>query len=166
MPSISLPSPVGRLSIVEAGGSITEVLWATRREGERTPLLHEAQLQLEAYFAGRLTRFDLPLAPVGSDFQQRVWETMLRIPYGETRSYGEVAKEVGSAPRAVGRACGTNPIPIVIPCHRILAAAGAPGGYSGAGGLATKRFLLDLERGPDVKPRKRAVVQLAPPLPR
>ena len=105
------------------------------------------QRQLDAYFAGHLTRFDLPLAPSGSPFEVGVWTAMAEIPYGETRVYGELAASVGSAPRAVGRACGRNPIPIVIPCHRVLAKAGL-GGYSGSGGLATKRHLLALEGAP------------------
>jgi methylated-DNA-[protein]-cysteine S-methyltransferase len=112
--------------------------------GNCGPLLGEAARQLDAYFAGRLTRFDLALAPTGSPFEQLVWTAMRAIPYGETRCYGELAAAVGSAPRAVGRACGRNPIPIVIPCHRVLARTGL-GGYSGAGGLTTKRRLLMLE---------------------
>ena len=116
----------------------------TRPPATAAALLAEAAAQLDAYFAGKLTRFDLPLAPSGSPFETRVWTAMQAIPYGETRVYGDLAELVGSAPRAVGRACGSNPIPIVIPCHRVLAKTGL-GGYSGAGGLATKRHLLALE---------------------
>ena len=93
----------------------------------------------------RLRDFELPLAPRGTVFEGRVWAAMQAIPYGETRSYGDLAGATGSAPRAVGRACGKNPIPIVIPCHRVLAKAGL-GGYSGDGGLATKQRLLAVER--------------------
>ena len=149
MPSLSLSSPVGRLTIEESDEAIVAIRWAApdadgAPAGNGSPLLAEAARQLAAYFAGRLSRFDLPLAPQGSLFESRVWAAMQQIPYGETRSYGDLASAVGSAPRAVGRACGTNPIPIVIPCHRVLARGGL-GGYSGEGGLATKQRLLALE---------------------
>jgi len=107
-------------------------------------LLDEAARQLQAYFEGKLSHFDLPLAPAGSPFENRVWTEMQQIPYGETRCYGDLAAAIGSAPRAVGGACGRNPIPIVVPCHRGLAKTGM-GGYSGQGGLDTKRALLRLE---------------------
>ena len=89
--------------------------------------------------------FTLPLAAEGTDFQRRVWELLRGIPYGETRSYGEIASELGSGPRAIGGACGRNPIAIVVPCHRILGSGRAIGGYSGGTGLGTKRFFLALE---------------------
>ncbi len=110
-------------------------------------LLHEAREQLAAYFAGRLRRFDLPLAPQGTPFQLRVWRALQDIPYGRTCSYAELAAAVGSprACRAVGQANGRNPLMIVIPCHRVIAAGGGLGGYSG--GLDIKRFLLRLEAG-------------------
>jgi methylated-DNA-[protein]-cysteine S-methyltransferase len=116
------------------------------RENRRP--FREALAQLDAYFAGRLRRFELPLAPQGTPFQLRVWEALLEIPYGETRSYGELARRIGSpdAPRAVGLANGRNPIAIVIPCHRVIGANGQLTGYGG--GLALKRRLLSLERGP------------------
>ena len=143
MPSLSIPSPVGQLTIDETGGAIVAIRWADAPDNG-SPLLAEAARQLAAYFDGRLSHFDLPLAPAGTPFEMRVWSAMQAIPYGETRSYGDLAQAVGSAPRAVGRACGKNPIPIVIPCHRILAKGGL-GGYSGEGGLATKTRLLALE---------------------
>lgn len=143
--SITVESPVGRLTITEAEGAIVQIRWGEGGNGEKTPLLAEAERQLAAYFAGRLSRFDLPLRPAGSAFDKRVWAAMSDIPYGQTRRYGELAMEVGSAPRAVGGACGRNPIPIVVPCHRVLA-SGALGGYSGGAGLETKRSLLQLER--------------------
>jgi methylated-DNA-[protein]-cysteine S-methyltransferase len=149
MPCLSIPSPIGMLTIEEEGDAIVAISWTEagddRGAGNGSALLAEAAAQLDAYFAGRLTRFDLMLAPSGSPFERRVWTAMAEIPYGATRCYGELADTVGSAPRAVGRACGRNPIPIVIPCHRVLARTGL-GGYSGAGGLATKRHLLALER--------------------
>lgn len=161
MARLSLESPVGTLTLVERDGAIAELGWAEAADGEATPLLREAKRQLEAYFAGRLRDFDLPLAPSGTAFQQRVWAAMLRIPYGETRRYGDLARELGSAARAIGGACGRNPIPIIVPCHRILGGAG-PGGYSGAGGLATKHFLLALEGAqPDVAQAEPAQGELA-----
>jgi methylated-DNA-[protein]-cysteine S-methyltransferase len=98
------------------------------------------------YFDGARATFDLPLAPEGTAFRRKVWDTLCRIPPGETRSYLDIAREIGCrSPRAVGQANGANPIPILIPCHRVIAANGAIGGYSGGEGLATKRYLLDLE---------------------
>jgi methylated-DNA-[protein]-cysteine S-methyltransferase len=147
MPSLSMPSPIGHLTIEERDEKIVAISWANRPAGNGSPLLTEATRQLQAYFDGKLSHFDLPLAPSGSPFEQRVWAAMLRIPYGETRCYGDLASDIRSAPRAVGGACGKNPIPIVIPCHRVLAKAGL-GGYSGAGGLDTKQALLRLEGAP------------------
>ena len=144
MPSLSVPSPVGQLTIEEARDQIVAIRWGEAPGGNGSPLLAEAARQLAAYFDGRLRDFDLPLAPDGTAFEGRVWAAMRAIPYGETRSYGDLAGATGSAPRAVGRACGKNPIPIVIPCHRVLAKAGL-GGYSGEGGLATKQHLLAVE---------------------
>ena len=144
MPSLSIPSPIGQLTIEEEGGAIVAISWGNGALGNGSPLLAEAVRQLAAYFAGSLTDFDLPLAPAGSPFEQRVWAAMQAIRYGQTRCYGDLAAMVGSAPRAVGGACGKNPIPIVIPCHRVLAKSGL-GGYSGEGGLETKQRLLALE---------------------
>ncbi len=144
MPSLSISSPVGALTLEEEDGAIVAISWGKDGLSNGSPLLTEAARQLDAYFAGELTDFDLPLAPAGSPFEQRVWAAMQTIPYGQTRSYGDLAGAVGSAPRAVGRACRKNPIPIVIPCHRVLARGGL-GGYSGEGGLVTKERLLALE---------------------
>ena len=144
--AVTVASPVGALTLAERGGRIVSVSWGQNMNGgAATPLLAEAARQLEAYFTGRLRRFDLPLDPAGSAFQRGVWAAMEAIPYGATRSYGEIASELASAARAVGGACGRNPIPVIIPCHRVLAAGRRLGGYSGAGGLATKRALLALE---------------------
>ncbi|MGH8121158.1 MAG: methylated-DNA--[protein]-cysteine S-methyltransferase [Rudaea sp.] len=108
--------------------------------------LHEARAQLKAYFAGTLTRFDLPLAPQGTEFQQQVWLELLRIPYATTTTYGEIARRLGDtlATRAVGSANGRNPLPIVVPCHRVVGANGDLTGFGG--GLPVKRFLLDHEQ--------------------
>lgn len=116
-------------------------------QDEYDPLITETARQLEAYFAGRLTDFDLPLEMRGTPFQLRVWQELRRIPYGRTISYAELACRVGSPKgfRAVGAANGKNPIPIVVPCHRVIESNGGLGGFSC--GLAYKRRLLDLESG-------------------
>lgn len=144
MPSLSIPSPIGTLTIDEEDAAIVAIRWAEGPRGNGSPLLDETARQLAAYFDGQLRDFDLPLAPEGTRFEARVWAAMQVIPYGQTRCYGDLAHTVGSAPRAVGRACGKNPIPIVIPCHRVLGKGGL-GGYSGEGGLATKQRLLAIE---------------------
>lgn len=146
MPRLAVDSPLGRLTFFEEDGRLTALDWYGKRSaGEPTPLLLEARRQLAAYFAGRRRGFDLPLAPAGSSFELRVWQLMSDIPYGETRTYGELARDLAAAPRAVGQACGRNPLPILIPCHRVLAADGRLGGYSGGQGAETKRRLLMLE---------------------
>jgi methylated-DNA-[protein]-cysteine S-methyltransferase len=144
MYTLAIDSPLGRLALREVDGRIVAVSWRNAPQ-DPSPLLEEAVRQLEAYFAKQLTRFDLPLAPAGSDFQKQVWSAMCAIPFGQTRTYGDIAAELGAPAQAVGAACGSNPIPVIIPCHRITAAGGRFGGYSGAGGVRTKRFLLDLE---------------------
>ena len=141
---LTIPSPVGDLTLAEEDGALVSIAWGGARQGNGSPLLAEAARQLDAYFTGARQNFDLPLNPAGSPFEQRVWTAMRRIPYGKTQCYGELAEAIGSAPRAVGGACGRNPIPIVIPCHRVLAKTGL-GGYSGDGGLKTKQTLLSLE---------------------
>jgi methylated-DNA-[protein]-cysteine S-methyltransferase len=151
-----MDSPVGELKIVELHGSITAIEFTPYRNtsgrprGERSddhPVLAEAVRQLRAYFDRDLKEFDLPLAPEGSDFQLRVWEQLRGIPWGETASYGEIAHRLGmtnAASRAVGVANGRNPIPIVIPCHRVIGADGTLTGY--AGGLDRKQTLLSVEQ--------------------
>ena len=152
--------PAGTVGLMEAVDTRIGTLWLggderglTHVSFERTPeagpphrLASAARRQLAAYFAGELERFDLPLAPTGSDFQRRVWDAVAAIPYGTTASYSEIAAAVGrpAACRAVGAANGRNPLAIVIPCHRVIGSAGALTGYGG--GLERKRALLDLER--------------------
>jgi methylated-DNA-[protein]-cysteine S-methyltransferase len=119
--------------------------------GEATPgapkrgIAKETARQIEAYFAGELKQFDLPLRAEGTPFRQKVWQALYNVPYGQTRTYGEIAREVDSAPRAVGGACGANPIAIVVPCHRIVGSGGWIGGFSGGDGCATKNILLNHE---------------------
>ena len=154
---VTVPSPVGPLTIVAQDGAITGLYMDAQRHAPQPELLGvpgdagdepfaAAAAQLSAYFAGRLTEFDLPLSPAGTDFQLRVWTGLRAIPYGQTVSYGELATRVGSptASRAVGLANGRNPIAIVIPCHRVIGADGSMTGYGG--GLDRKQFLLALER--------------------
>jgi methylated-DNA-[protein]-cysteine S-methyltransferase len=144
-----LDSPVGRLALESESDTLCGVRWTSVDEqtvGEKpSSVLKEAMHQLERYFARKLRRFDLPLAQHGTDFQRRVWAMMRDIPYGETATYGGMAMALGSGPRAVGMACGRNPIPIIVPCHRVLGSGGKEGGFSGGQGLPTKRKLLALE---------------------
>jgi methylated-DNA-[protein]-cysteine S-methyltransferase len=159
MPQLSLLTNLGDLTISEDDSAIVALDWGRGRDQEETPLLRRARDQLQDYLDGKRLTFDLPLAPHGSDFQKRVWAALCAIPPGETRSYADIARAIGSAPRAVGGANGANPIPIIIPCHRVLAADGSLGGYSGGDGPATKRFLLDLES-------RALLLPLNPPAPR
>ena len=145
MPQLSMHSPLGDLTLSEDDGKIVAVDWGWGRDQTATPLLKKAKAQLEDYFDGKLTKFDLPLAPHGSDFQKHVWRLMLRIPYGKTQTYGTLAGKLDASAQSVGTACGRNPLPILIPCHRVVTAGGKLGGYSGAGGLDTKTALLQLE---------------------
>ena len=127
--------------------SATTTAGRAARARTTTPSWREAVAQLRAYFARELKEFDLPLAPVGSMFQQSVWDQLLLIGYGDTASYGEIARRLGksnAASRAVGLANGSNPIPIVIPCHRVIGANGTLTGY--AGGIERKQTLLELEQ--------------------
>ncbi len=144
MPQLSMTSPVGDITVSEEDGKIVSVDWGWSRDQDETPVLVRAREQLEAYFDGDRGDFDLPLDPAGTDFQKAVWRKMLEIPAGQTETYGWICDAVGGTARSVGTACGANPIPIIIPCHRVVAANGM-GGYSGDGGLTTKTALLRLE---------------------
>jgi methylated-DNA-[protein]-cysteine S-methyltransferase len=151
-----MPSPVGRLKMVASDKGLTAILWENDdpkrvRLGPLTerpdhPILIETERQLGEYFAGRLQSFSVPLDFHGTDFQKQIWAALLTIPFGETRSYGEIARAIGrpSASRAVGAANGRNPISIIAPCHRVLGSNGALIGF--AGGLAAKDLLLGHER--------------------
>jgi methylated-DNA-[protein]-cysteine S-methyltransferase len=147
----TIESPVGELLLTSDGTSLTRLLFAPVTtdptwSSDPCPVLTETIAQLRAYFAGERTDFDLPLAPTGTAFQLRVWESLREIPYAETTSYGQLAGRLGNvkASRAVGLANGRNPISIVVPCHRVIGADGSLTGYGG--GLDRKRTLLDLER--------------------
>ena len=142
---IQMSTPVGTITIIEQGGAITGISFGGCGEEEKTELLSEAKRQLSEYFAGTRRTFDLPLNPSGTPFQKEVWRALTEIPYGETRSYAEIARAIGrdKAFRAVGMANHNNPILIIIPCHRVIGADGSLTGYGG--GLDKKRFLLRLE---------------------
>jgi methylated-DNA-[protein]-cysteine S-methyltransferase len=147
-------SPVGRLLLAAEDGGLRYIgfelgrhpVWVAEDWRHEAAAFASAREQLSAYFAGELTQFDLPLAPQGSEFQLGVWEQLRRIPYGATISYGELAQRIGdpSASRAVGAANGRNPLPIVVPCHRVIGADGSLTGFGG--GIATKKFLLEHEQ--------------------
>lgn len=152
-----LDTPVGTLRLVGSGAGLVEI-GLPGAEGMPSPrddhALAQAARQLEAWFAGERTTFDLPLAPTGTPFQKAVWGALVGIPFGETRTYGQLATELGrpGSARAVGAANGANPLPIVVPCHRVIGADGSLTGYSG--GLELKRRLLELEhrRAPGALP--------------
>ncbi|WP_417687172.1 methylated-DNA--[protein]-cysteine S-methyltransferase [Roseibium sp.] len=146
MQAAKVDTPVGIVWIEQSGETLVRVGWGGEPTACQTPLLDEACRQMKAYFDRRLRVFDLPLAPSGSDFHQSVFREMSAIPYGETVTYGEIAAKLDTFGQPVGQACGANPIPIIIPCHRVLSAKGL-GGYSGDGGLETKISLLKLEGG-------------------
>jgi methylated-DNA-[protein]-cysteine S-methyltransferase len=149
-------SPVGELTLVADGSGLAAILWENDRpdrvrlgaliENPDHPVLVETERQLGEYFAGTRRSFDVPLSFAGTDFQKRVWAALLAIPFGETRSYGEIADQLGApgASRAVGAANGRNPISIIAPCHRVVGSNGKLTGF--AGGLEAKAFLLDLEQ--------------------
>jgi len=140
-----IETPLGPMCPEAQGGALIALRWSDEDVHDDDPVLIAAETQLGEYFAGTRREFDLPTAPAGTAFRRRVWRALLDIPFGRVATYGDIARALDSGPRAVGGACGANPIPIIIPCHRVLAAGGLSGGYSGAGGLATKAKLLALE---------------------
>jgi methylated-DNA-[protein]-cysteine S-methyltransferase len=150
-----IASPVGTLRLVASDTGLVAILWPNERPGRVPlgptvedaghPILARAAMQVDGYFAGKLRAFDVPLDFRGTDFQRSVWQALLTIPFGETRSYAQIADQIGrpTASRAVGAANGRNPVSIIAPCHRVIGANGALTGF--AGGLEAKRLLLDLE---------------------
>lgn len=153
---MEMASPVGNLKLVANDTALVAVLWENENpkrvrlaeliEQTHHPILLETQKQLSEYFAGKRQQFDLPLDFEGTEFQQKVWQALLTIPFGETRSYRDIAEQVGNvkAVRAVGAANGKNPISIIAPCHRVVGANGKLVGF--AGGLDNKEILLKLEK--------------------
>ncbi|MEO5668769.1 MAG: methylated-DNA--[protein]-cysteine S-methyltransferase [Bdellovibrionota bacterium] len=150
-----IKTPVGMLKLVAHDKGIVALLWEKEKLGRvklgelknssKHSVLLEGEKQLKEYFAGKRTRFDLPLDPIGTDFQKKVWKALRKIPFGKTQSYGELAKKIDSpkASRAVGAANGRNPISIIVPCHRVIGMNGTLTGF--AGGLNVKATLLNLE---------------------
>ncbi len=150
-----MSSPVGQLTLVARDGKLSAILWETERanrvrlgqlyEAPESPVLLETERQLQEYFAGTRHQFELELDFAGTDFQKQVWQALLTIPFGETRSYSQIAQQIGNpkAVRAVGAANGRNPISIIAPCHRVIGASGGLTGF--AGGLEAKQYLLALE---------------------
>lgn len=141
MASCVVDTRFGRLTVTARDGAIVGLRWGGVGEGEAEPVLQEAARQLRAYDAGQLQVFELPLQVQGSAFGRAVCAEMQKIPFGETRTYGEIAKALGQPAQAVGQACGGNPIPVIIPCHRVMGARGLTG-YSGGQGVETKVALL------------------------
>ncbi len=142
---LTVASPVGPVILSQGPDGLQALDWGDGDHDSDSPILAEAKRQLEAYFRGELTRFELPFAPQGTPFQQHVWQGLRAIPHGATVSYGGLAARLGTGARAVARACAANPLAIFIPCHRVVAASGALTGYSGGDGIETKRALLRLE---------------------
>lgn len=150
MPQLSMHTPIADLTLYENAGAIVALDWGWVEDQDPSPLLREAKKQLDAYFDGDLKAFDLPLDPYGTDHQSKVWAAMGKIPYGQVATYGDLANQLNSSAQAIGTACGRNPIPIIIPCHRIVSQGPVGsekwlGGYSGDGGTWTKKALLTLE---------------------
>ena len=153
---ITVDSPIGELTLMADSLALREIRFGGARPQfascKENAVLNLAARELEAYFRGALRSFGVHVLPEGTDFQKRVWDALVRIPYGQTENYGSVAARIGSprAARAVGQACHFNPIPIIIPCHRVLPSGGGLGGY--AGGAEIKRWLIELEnKVPDEK---------------
>ncbi|AYF47394.1 cysteine methyltransferase [Pseudomonas aylmerensis] len=156
-----MPSPVGVLTLVARDGKLSAILWECERanrvrlgalhEANDSPVLLETKRQLAEYFAGTRHQFELELDFAGTEFQRQVWQALLTIPFGETRSYSQIAQQIGNpkAVRAVGAANGRNPISIIAPCHRVIGASGGLTGF--AGGLEAKQYLLRLEDRGQVK---------------
>lgn len=144
MLQLTVDTPTGPMTLTEKDGAIVRAEWESGGSDD-TALLRAAAAQLVAYFDDPVQGFDLPLKVEASEFQQRVCGAMLAIPLGETRTYGDLSKDLGVPAQAIGQGCGGNPIPVIIPCHRVLGANGL-GGFSGLGGVETKVWLLKHER--------------------
>ncbi len=145
MPQLSLHTPLGGLTLSEEDGTLVALDWGWGRDQESTPLLREGISQLQAYFDGTRRHFELPIKLDGTPYARGIWETLCKIPYGSTATYADIARQAGGSPRSVGGANGRNPMPIIVPCHRVVATDGV-GGYSGGDGIETKQWLLAHER--------------------
>jgi methylated-DNA-[protein]-cysteine S-methyltransferase len=150
MPSLTFDSPLGPLTVIERDGAIAELRFGEGVTEDATTLLQAAANQVIEYFAGERKDFDLPFAAPATPFQVAMRQAMLDIPFGLTRTYGDIAKAIGMPPQAVGQGCGQNTIPIIVPCHRVVAAGGKLGGFSGGDGAPTKRWLLAHEAHDDL----------------
>ena len=149
--AVRADTAIGALLIVGDSDAVTRITWIAPETPappahRANPLLAEAARQLSSYARGDLRVFDLPVKAHGSPHEHAVWDQIKLIPYGETRTYGELATAISSSPRAVGRACGANPVPVLVPCHRVMGQSGKLTGFSGGDGVATKSLLLNLER--------------------
>ena len=142
---LSITSPFGPITLIEENGFLVKLEWNKQSNEISNSLLNEASNQLKAYFSGNLKDFNLPLNPIGTLHQVKTWKIINEIKYGDYLTYGEIATNIKSSPRAVGNACGKNPLPIIIPCHRVLTKKLDISGYSGKGGAKTKKYLLNLE---------------------
>lgn len=145
MSQLSLHSPIGDLTIFEHENIIVALEWGWGANQISTPFLENAKTELHEYFSGTRKEFSMKTTSADNDLIDKIYEIMKKIPYGETMTYGEIAKKVKTGPRIVGSICGKNPIPIIVPCHRVMGANGKLTGYSGDGGLDTKIALLTLE---------------------
>lgn len=141
----TIRTPVGEITVFADDKAITALEWGRPPASQSNDLVNRALDQLMEFFDGKRQTFDLPLAPQGTPFQKKVWAKMQKIGFGKTTSYQKIATALGSSPRAVGGACGKNPIPIFIPCHRVIGSSGGLGGYSGGEGIVTKDHLLKFE---------------------
>lgn len=149
MPQLSLHTPIGPVTVSAEEEAIVALDWGWGRDQEATPVLLRAKAWLQAYFDGEVSPMDLPMNPFGTAYRRRVWQAIGEIPCGAVASYRRVAETAGGSPRSIGTAMATNPIPLLIPCHRVVGSGPAGrlviGGYSGGEGIETKRFLLDHE---------------------
>ncbi len=144
MPQLSFHSPIGDITVFEEDGALISLDWGWVEIQQETPLLARARGQLQDYFDGTRQDFDVPLAPFGTEYQRKVWRALQMIPFGQTRTYADLARVAGGSAQSVGQANSRNPLPLLIPCHRVVAAQGL-GGYSGAQGVDSKAWLLAQE---------------------
>ena len=143
--SLSLLSSVGQITIFETSNKIIALEWGQVKTQTRSPVLITAKTEIIEYLNNERKEFSIPLHPTGTKFQKSVWAIIAKIPYGQTRTYGEIANQLNSAPRPIGGACGKNPIPIIIPCHRVIGTNNKLIGFSGGFGVQTKQSLIKLE---------------------